>query len=288
MFLREAHATVTAMSFETTTVEPDWDAVAPAWETRADEVEEHSRPLTEALLRHLRVTPGDRVLELASGPGSLGPTWSHLVGPTGSVVLGDVSPAMVEAAARRNASHANVEATVLEMSAIDRPDNCFDAVACRMGLMFVADPRRALAEMRRVLRRRGRLGVLTWAAAEHNPWMTCVAMASATAGLAATPPLDGPGVFALGDEEGLLTLARDAGLGDADVDVIAVAFEVDTIEDHVARICALAPPLADAFHAAGAEHRRAVMDAAAGFAARYATSTGFSLPGRALLLSARA
>ena len=74
------------------------------------------------------------------GPGSLGTAWSQLVGPTGSVVLSDIAPGMVEVARRRNAQLGNVEVAVIDASAIDRPDDSFDVVACRMGLMFTPDP----------------------------------------------------------------------------------------------------------------------------------------------------
>ena len=91
------------------------------------------------------------MLELAAGPGSLGTAWSELVGPTGSVVLSDIAPGMVEVARRRNAHLANVEVALVDASAIDRPDDAFDVVASRMGLMFTPDPAIAFSEIHRVL-----------------------------------------------------------------------------------------------------------------------------------------
>ena len=74
------------------------------------------------------------MLELAAGPGSLGATWSQLVGPTGTVVLSDIAPGMVEVARRRNAHLSNVEVAVLDASAIDRPDGSFDVVVSPDGV----------------------------------------------------------------------------------------------------------------------------------------------------------
>src|SRR5882762_8474624 len=155
-----------------------WSAVAEAWDANVDDVDGHSVEATAALLDRVSVRSGERVLELAAGPGSLGATWSQLVGPTGTVVVSDVAPGMVEVARRRNAGLGNVETAVVDAAAIDRPDGSFDVVACRMGLMFTLDPSVAFAEIRRVLRPGGRIGALTWGGIEHNPWMTCVGMAA--------------------------------------------------------------------------------------------------------------
>src|SRR5882724_1299093 len=188
-----------------------WSAVAEAWDANVDHVDEHSVAATAALLDHLAVRQGEAVLELAAGPGSLGATWSDLVGPMGSVVVSDIAPAMVEVARRRAAGLGNVEASVIDASAIHRPDASFDVVACRMGLMFTPAPADALAEILRVLRPGGRFAALTWGAMDRNPWMTCVGMAAMANGLVDGGPPVGPGgIFSLSDPAGLTALAKGA------------------------------------------------------------------------------
>src|SRR5215204_5728473 len=149
------------MNDTTVSLARDWDAVALAWDSYIDQVDDHSAIATEALLERVDVREGDRLLELAAGPGSLGAEWSRRVGNTGTVVLSDVAPAMVDVAARRNAAHANVSCAVLDASAIDQPDESFDVVTSRMGLMFTLDPARTFAEIRRVLAPGGRFGAET-------------------------------------------------------------------------------------------------------------------------------
>src|SRR5262245_27903942 len=90
-----------------------WSAVATAWDTNVDEIDGHSADATAALVDGLSVQPGDDVLELAAGPGSLGSTWSGLVGPTGTVLLTDVAPGMVEVAHARSVELANVATAVV-------------------------------------------------------------------------------------------------------------------------------------------------------------------------------
>jgi SAM-dependent methyltransferase len=265
-----------------------WSGVAAAWEANVDEVDEHSVEATAALLEQVAVRPGDRVLELASGPGSLGATWSGLVGPGGSVLLSDIAPGMVEVAARRNAGLANVDVAVLDASAIDRPDRSFDVVASRMGLMFTPDPSVAFAEIRRVLAPGGRLGAMTWAGIEHNPWMTCVGMAAMATGLVSGGPPVGPGtIFSLGDPSALGAIVERAGFVDVHVEEVAVTFRADDIDAHVARVASLAGPLAAAFEAASPDQREAVRRTAADLAAPYLTGDGLAIPGRAIVVSGR-
>jgi ubiquinone/menaquinone biosynthesis C-methylase UbiE len=265
-----------------------WSAVAPAWDAHVEGVDEHTVAATLGLLDRLAVQAGDRVLELAAGPGSLAATWSGLVGPGGAVVVSDVAPAMVEAARRRAASLSNVETAVLDASSIDRPDGSFDVVACRMGLMFTPDSAVAMAECNRVLAPGGRFGALTWAAIEHNPWMTSVGMAAMSHGLVSGGPPVGPGgVFSLGDPGELEALAKGAGFVDVAVEEFAVAFVARDIDEHVARVASLAGPMSAAFAAASPAQLAAVCSTAADLTAPYRTPDGLTIPGRALLVSGR-
>ncbi len=274
----------------TNTTDParDWSAVAGAWDANVDEVDLHSVEATTALFDRVAVQPGERVLELAAGPGTLGAAWSQLVGPTGTVMLSDIAPGMVEMARRRNDVLDNVEVVVLDASAIDRPDSSFDVVACRMGLMFTPDPSVALAEIRRLLAPGGRVGALTWAGIEHNPWMTCVGMAAMMNGLVSGGPPVGPGsIFSLSDPAELESLVTGAGFVHVNVEEFTITFRADDIDSHIDRVSSLAGPLAAAFEAATPEQHAAVRRTAAGLAAQYVTDDGVEIPGRAFLVSGR-
>jgi SAM-dependent methyltransferase len=273
---------------DTCTLAVDWSAVASEWDDRVDEIEQPTARATEALVGHLAVQPGERILELAAGPGALGARWSRLAGPSGSVVLSDIAPGMVDVARRRNRHLANVEVAVVDAACIDRPDRAFDAVACRMGLMFTPEPAVAFAEIHRVLARGGRFGALTWGAVEDNPWMTCVGMAAMVNGIVAGGPPVGPGgIFSLADPSKLEALASGAGLVDVAVAEFPVTSHAESIEAHITRVASLAGPLAAAFAVASAEQLAAMRRTATQLAADHVTDDGMSLPGRALLVTAR-
>lgn len=273
----------------TTTAADAWSAVAPAWESAGEYVDGHSTAATKALVDGVDLAPGDRVLELAAGPGTLGPTWSELVGPSGHVVLSDFAPGMVEVASRRNRDLANVETAIVDAADIGYPAASFDVVVCRMGLMFTPEPAAALAEIRRVLDTGGRFGALTWANIEHNPWMTCVGMAAMMNGIVAGGPPVGPGgIFSLGDPATLKALVEGAGFEGVNVAAIDITFHADSIDAHIAQVIALAGPLAGAFAVADAAQLAAVRQTAAQLAAPHSTERGtLDLPGRALVVTGR-
>ncbi len=263
-----------------------WSAVAEAWDTNVDDVDGHSAATIARLLDRVAVAPGNRLLELAAGPGSLGATWSALVGPTGRVVVSDIAPGMVELARRRNAALDNVETAIIDASAIDRPAGSFDVVTCRMGLMFAPDPAVALAEIHRVLSADGRFGALTWGPMEHNPWMTCVGMAAMLNGIVHGGPPVGPGgMFSLSDPGELELLAKGAGFDDVAVEAVAVTFRADSVDAHIDRVSSLAGPLATALQNASADQLAAFRRTAADLAAPGVTVDGLELSGEALLVS---
>src|SRR5689334_1457790 len=168
-----------------------WDGVAPAWAERADSVDERVAGVTQRLLGRAAPATGNRVLELAAGVGGAGLAAAGRVGPDGQVVISDVAPAMVAAAAARAEARGvtNVGTAVLDLEAIDRPDRTFDVVVCREGLMFAIDPAAAVAEIHRVLRPGGRVAVSVWGPRERNPWLGEVLDAvSAELGVELPPP----------------------------------------------------------------------------------------------------
>lgn len=264
----------------------EWSPVAQAWDRNAEYVDGHSAAATDALAASVRIRPGDRVLELAAGPGALGARWSQLAGPSGHVVISDGADGMVDVARRRNAGLDNVEVAVLDASSLDCADASFDVVVCRMGLMFTPEPAAAFAEIRRVLAPGGRFGALTWGGIEHNPWMTCVGMAAMMNGVVGGGPPVGPGgIFSLGDPALLGDLARNTGFTDVLVDQFEATFRADSIDAHVERVSSLAGPLASAFADATPAQLTAVCQTAAQLAAGYITDDGVALPARMLLVA---
>jgi len=107
--------------------------------------------------------PGQTVLDVACGTGAGHAALSHAVGPKGKIVAVDISSEMLRRAKTRgeqlgvrNLSYRKADAQRLSR---DFDEESFDAVMSCNGLPNFLDPRRALAEMTRVLRPGGTLAV---------------------------------------------------------------------------------------------------------------------------------
>jgi SAM-dependent methyltransferase len=116
------------------------------------------------LLEQVALRPGERVLDVATGPGVVAVMAAEAVGPSGRVVATDLAPEWGERVGARShdAGVTNVEFRAMSADALDLPDGSFDVALCQFGLMFVPEPVQALREMRRVLREGGRLGATVW------------------------------------------------------------------------------------------------------------------------------
>ena len=68
--------------------------------------------MTSRMLELVAPLSGDRVLELACGPGSVGLAAAELVGPDGEVVMSDLVPEMTAIAQARSRAFSNVSTRV--------------------------------------------------------------------------------------------------------------------------------------------------------------------------------
>src|SRR5687768_3683320 len=95
------------------------------------------------------LTPGTTVLDIGCGPGTITADIGRRVAP--ARVLGiDPSAAVIEEARRSAGAGANVELSVGDVYALDMEDHAFDVVHAYQVLQHLADPIRALREMKRV------------------------------------------------------------------------------------------------------------------------------------------
>ena len=113
-----------------------------------------TRMYLPVLMRAARLRTGQRVLDVATGTGAAAEAAATIVGMSGSVVGGDASPNML-AIACNNLRGLPITLVQLDAHSLPFPAGCFDAVVCQLGLMFFADPARALKEVWRVLRPNG-------------------------------------------------------------------------------------------------------------------------------------
>jgi SAM-dependent methyltransferase len=267
-----------------------WSSVAPDWGQLTERVDEQLGPASDWMLTAVQLKPGERVLELAGGPGTVSLLASGAVGPEGHVIYSDFAAPMIDAGRRRLAQEGatNVEARVMDAEAIELPDGAVDVVLCRMGYMLMADPAAALRETRRVLAPGGRLALAVWSDAASNPWVALPMQAIMQHLDAPAPPPDAPGIFALADEQRLRGLIEQAGLEPGASEPLDAEVRYDSLENWFELTRRLAGPvralLASADDAVQEEIKESWRERSAG----YEQSDGsYLLPTRMLVASAR-
>lgn len=118
----------------------------------------------------LAAQPGERVLDVGSGPGFFAAELLERVGPEGSVVGVDQSPEMLAAAHKRCEAFPNVEFRKGDALSLPLEDADFDAALSVQVLEYIEDATAALAEIRRALRPGGRVVIwdTDWGAASWH------------------------------------------------------------------------------------------------------------------------
>jgi ubiquinone/menaquinone biosynthesis C-methylase UbiE len=182
-----------------------WDMAAedyePLWQVQLADARRQ-------LFQCASLAPGERVLDVACGTGLVTLAAARMVGPSGTVVGGDLSARMVDAGRRRaderrvaNASFARMDAEHLAL-----PDAGFDVVLCALGLMYLPDPAQAVREMWRVLRPGGRIVIAVWGERSRCGWAPVFPIVDEEVASDVCPLF-----FQLGQKDNLAYLCSEAG-----------------------------------------------------------------------------
>ncbi|MHB8658180.1 MAG: class I SAM-dependent methyltransferase [Solirubrobacteraceae bacterium] len=239
-----------------------WQQAAAGWRRRAEEVRGYGMPVSIWMIERLALQPGERVLELAAGPGDTGFLAAELIRPGGALICSDASEAMLDLARERAVAQGvdNVEFQRLELEWIDRPTADIDAILCRWGVMLSLDSGAALHECRRVLKPGGRLTLAVWDQSHRNPWATIPCATMVSLGCSEPPPADAPGVFALADPGQLAERLRDAGFVEVTVEAVAIERAYADFDAFVAETLDLSLMFRRTFEGLGGQERERVLD----------------------------
>jgi ubiquinone/menaquinone biosynthesis C-methylase UbiE len=171
-------------------------------------------PWAADLVEAVDLQPAERILDVACGTGIVARRAAARVGPEGEVAGIDINPSMLSLA-RERAVGIDPPIRWKESDAAQLPfaDASFDVVLCQQGLQFFGDRPAALAEMLRVVRPEGRLGLSTCRAIEHQPGYAVLADAvTRHVGVRAGTVIRSP--YAVGEAEDLRALVGKAGFHD--------------------------------------------------------------------------
>jgi len=124
-----------------------------------------------ATIERLRLRPGSAVLDVGCGTGASAIPAAIAVGSDGRVVGVDLAERLLELAqAKADAQKlTNIEFRQADMTALDYPDQSFDAVICVFAIFFVPDMVRQVRELWRLVRSGGQLAITTWGPRMFEP-----------------------------------------------------------------------------------------------------------------------
>ena len=192
----------------------EWRQSAFYWQKHANTIRIMFGPITEALIEGAEIIEGDTVLDVACGAGEPSLTIADRVGPGGSVNCTDPIPEMVAAtqseAQRRGLT--NVAFRQCMADSLPFESASFDAVVCRLGVMFFPDPLAGLREMVRVTKHDSVIALAVWAKSELNPFsylITDVVARYIDTAPAADP--NAPGAFRFAEPGSLARILAEAG-----------------------------------------------------------------------------
>jgi SAM-dependent methyltransferase len=258
-----------------------WTSAAPSWGEHAGYLDDRAVVVTQAMIDAVDLHRGERVLELACGPGGVGIAAADVVGANGSVVLSDFAPEMTAIAAERAmaAGLTNVTTREVDLERIDYPDAAFDVVLCREGLMLVVDPTTAVRETQRVLRPTGRAVFTVWGPRERNPWLGLLLDAVTDELGVPVPPPGVPGPFSLEAPGALAELLVAGGFTNISVREIPTPMHVSSIDQWWSVVPSLAGPVATLLASLPAQQNAAIRAHAENALADFVTPTGYEIPG---------
>ena len=180
----------------------------------------------EPLLKAAHVGNGTRLLDVATGPGTL----AAKAAECGARVIGiDIAPAMIELA---HTLHPHLDFREGSAEELPLDSSSFDAVISSFGVGHFSRPERVLAEFARVLVSKGRVALSWWDGFGKNRINGIFFEAISELGISAPGALPaGPAVDRFSDPNEFAVILRAAGFEVVGIDYISFSHSLKSVDE---------------------------------------------------------
>ena len=271
-------------------IREQWNKQAKGWNDSGAVIRPWLHGATQAMLGMADIKAGSRVLDVAAGAGDQTLDIAERVGRDGSVLATDLSPDILLYASRQAAAagYRNVKTLVSEGENLQVEDAGFDAVICRLGLMFFSNPLRGLREMLRTVKPGGGVCTVVFSTPQTNP---CVAILMSTAlkhaGLPPADPYQPGGILSLGKPGLIDELFQKAGFSQIATTKVAAPFRLPAVKDYLDFIKTSAAPIIQILERLEPQKREAAWAEIEEKLKPFETGAGWEGPNELLLTAAR-
>ena len=265
-----------------------WNKDGAAWRRWNPTLDRWYGDVTRQMLDLAQIQPGQHILDIAAGAGEPAVSAAERVGPGGYVLATDISEGIIELALQvaRERGLKQIETRAMDGEKLDIPDASFDAVLCRLGLMYMPHPVTALREWRRALKPGGRVAVAVFSTPDQNSWGAIPASIIRRRAQLPPPVLGQPGPFSLGGPGVVEGIFRQAGFANPEVRSVAVPHGAASAAEYVR----VAREAFGAFNAMMAhlspQERESAWNEIEGSMRSFESSGGFEVPGECLVCAA--
>ena len=243
-------------------------------------------PFHKSLLDLVRPSPGERILDVCTGPGEPAMSIASIIAPSGQVVGVDLSSNMTEIATKTATKRRlrNVEFVTMDAEKLEFPVNTFDAAVSCFGFQIVTQPEAAAKEIFRVLKPGGRAGFTVWSKGDRAQAIDVLIEPMMEH---ATPDEDGylPTPYELGGPGELVNMLKEIGFVNPTEVRTVGNFVADGVEDYLSMVL-VGTPLGHSLSEETEEVQKAVRAKAKGNISRYATAKGVSIPTECVIVVA--
>ena len=222
-----------------------WDTAATGWRKWSELIDTAASGISDRMVELAGVEAGSRVIDVAAGYGEPTLSAAKVAGPDGSVVATDISAEML-AYGRERAEAAgleNIEFVEADASALDFPEDSFDAALSRFGIIFEPDGEGAAARVRGFLKPGAKMAIASWGPPDRTPFLG-IPMRTAMQALDVPPPPPGtPGPLSRPTPEALGGLLEGGGFSEVQVEEAEVVMPFESPEAFTTFIREIAPPI---------------------------------------------